>query len=275
MKLSIITINLNNSQGLLRTIESVLVQSYADYEYIIIDGGSVDDSVEIINKYSQKLFYWISESDSGIYEAMNKGIKVARGEYCLFLNSGDWLVDNCLKIIMADNSPHDIIYGNAIYYNIEKSVVNKNQKNIQKTLSFYDFFNGESISHQTAFIRRKLFESYGLYDESLKIVSDWAFFIRTIIFGNVTFIHKDIDIAYIEIGGISSAFDPLHLLERKIVLEKFLPLRIIDDYEELKTLKETLRITNENLRRFQHRFGILDKVISFLKTKLLVLRIDK
>ncbi|MDR2910496.1 MAG: glycosyltransferase [Bacteroidales bacterium] len=94
MKLSIITINLNNVAGLQKTIESVVKQTFTDYEYIVIDGGSTDGSADIIKQHANKITYWVSEPDKGIYNAMNKGIRVAKGEYCLFLNSGDWLINS-------------------------------------------------------------------------------------------------------------------------------------------------------------------------------------
>ena len=86
MKLSVITINFNNRDGLRKTIESVVNQTYKDFEYIVIDGGSTDGSVDVIKEYTDRIDYWVSEPDKGIYNAMNKGIDVAQGEYCLFLN---------------------------------------------------------------------------------------------------------------------------------------------------------------------------------------------
>ena len=94
MKLSIITINLNNCKGLEKTIKSVISQRFTDYEFIVIDGGSDDESLECIKAHRNYIHYWVSEPDKGIYNAMNKGIAQAEGDYCLFLNSGDWLVEN-------------------------------------------------------------------------------------------------------------------------------------------------------------------------------------
>jgi glycosyltransferase involved in cell wall biosynthesis len=98
VKLSIITINKDNARGLEKTIQSVMGQTYNDFEYIVIDGASSDDSVDIIKRYADRMTYWVSEPDTGIYNAMNKGIRKAQGEYCLFLNSGDVLINsNSLK----------------------------------------------------------------------------------------------------------------------------------------------------------------------------------
>ncbi len=89
MKLSIITINKNNAYGLRKTIQSVINQTYSNIEYIIIDGASTDGSIDVIKKFEDKIDWWASEPDTGIYNAMNKGIKIATGDYCQFLNSGD------------------------------------------------------------------------------------------------------------------------------------------------------------------------------------------
>src|SRR5258706_1204581 len=115
MKISIITINLNNKDGLANTIQSVIGQSCDDYEYIVIDGASVDGSVEVINKYRDRIDYWVSEKDSGIYQAMNKGIKASSGDYLWFLNSGDSLVNedvvgDCAERI-AHRPGYDYYYG--------------------------------------------------------------------------------------------------------------------------------------------------------------------
>ena len=128
-KLSIITINYNNAKGLRQTMSSVLEQSFADYEYIVIDGGSSDGSVQIIEEFENQFkssnagsdlnhrlsFQWISESDNGIYNAMNKGIALAKGDYCFFLNSGDYLVSKTvLESVFSENPTEDIIFGNLL-----------------------------------------------------------------------------------------------------------------------------------------------------------------
>src|ERR1700749_5163063 len=110
--LSIITINYNDSEGLGTTINSVKHQNYRPIEFIIIDGGSTDGSKELIEKNISIVDHWVSEKDEGIYHAMNKGIQKAKGEYLLFLNSGDYLNDsNTLAILIADHHNEDIIYG--------------------------------------------------------------------------------------------------------------------------------------------------------------------
>ena len=111
MKLSIITINLNNADGLYRTINSVINQTYKNIEYIIIDGGSSDNSCDVIKKFEEHLTYWISENDNGIYEAMNKGIIKSTGDYIYILNSGDILYsNNTIKNVFVNNSIIDNTY---------------------------------------------------------------------------------------------------------------------------------------------------------------------
>ncbi|MEG1573526.1 MAG: glycosyltransferase family 2 protein, partial [Bacteroidales bacterium] len=115
-KLSIITINLNDAAGIEKTLKSIWEkQSFRDFEHIVIDGGSKDGSVEVIKKYEKNLAYWISEPDKGIYNAMNKGIAKATGEYLLFINGGDWLADDVLAEVFAIPFEEDIVYGDFTY----------------------------------------------------------------------------------------------------------------------------------------------------------------
>lgn len=150
MKLSIITVNRNNTEGLRKTIESVVSQTYTDFEYIIIDGASTDGSVDIIKEYADRITYWVSEPDNGIYNAMNKGILKAKGEYLQFLNSGDWLTNNdVLKYVFDLRRDEDVLYGDEfLFYNINKIV----RKAYPQKLTFYDLFVG-SISHEGSFYK--------------------------------------------------------------------------------------------------------------------------
>lgn len=224
MKLSIITINYNNSIGLERTIRSVISQTFTDYEYIVIDGGSTDGSVDIIKKYADNIDFWVSEPDKGIYNAMNKGTQKAHGEYCNYLNSGDTYSDSdSLLSIFHDSPDTDIITGcheeNGAY-NIGKNGITM--------LSLYKW----SIDHQASFIRRSLCQKYP-YDERYKIVSDWKFFIECLIFNNCTFSFIDKEIIKTELGGISRTQPEIDRQERRTVLEELLPPRILADYDYL------------------------------------------
>jgi glycosyltransferase involved in cell wall biosynthesis len=208
MKLSIITINKDNASGLQKTIETVVSQSFTDFEYIVIDGNSTDGSVDIIKQYADKITYWVSEPDKGIYNAMNKGILKASGEYCQFLNSGDSLVDDdILKKVFDENLQEDIIYGDV--FRLSKNG-DRSLANIPEKWTLITFLN-ETISHSAAFIRRQLFSEISLYDEELNIVSDWVFFVIAIVINNKSYIHLPYCITIFESWGVSSDIDKCYL----------------------------------------------------------------
>jgi len=227
-KLSIITINKNNAEGLRKTIESVINQSSKDFEYIIIDGASTDGSLEIIKEFEAKITYWVSELDKGIYNAMNKGIKAAKGEYCQFLNSGDYLVANTVTgKMLKDVKKCSILYGNML------KIMPKGRILFNKKIpvnSFLTFYNG-SLNHSSSYIKRSLFKKYGYYDENLTIVSDWKFFLITIGLNNEKVVYKNIDVSYFDINGISNANNSIIKNERLQVLKEVLPSNILEDYE--------------------------------------------
>jgi glycosyltransferase involved in cell wall biosynthesis len=261
IKLSIITINLNNADGLRKTIESVVSQTLTDFEYIVIDGASTDGSVEIIKQYADKITYWISEPDKGIYNAMNKGILKATGEYCLFLNSGDWFVQNILSTISTINFTKDIIHGNTIVaYNDGTVSIHKGCP--KNNLTFYDLYT-DTICHQAAFIRRTLFFDYGLYEEQYRIASDWLFFVQAIVFGKASTAYYDINIAYFDAYGICmTEHDPQ---ERSIMLGSLLPNKIIEDYKRMIKQDIIIYKLKLELNRYQHRFYYFDLILSKIK----------
>ena len=229
-KLSIITINLNNAEGLERTICSVITQTYSDLEYIVIDGGSTDSSVDVIKKYANKLSYWVSEPDAGIYNAMNKGIRKAGGEYCQFLNSGDWLVAPDVTERMAKDMPDcAICYGNMITIQNGEKRVHKGFEG--KPITLVNLFRS-TINHSPAYIRRDLFGKYGLYDETLKIASDWKFFLIAVGLNSELVAYHDVNVAIFDMNGISNLNPDLCKKERQIVIRDLISNNIIRDLEE-------------------------------------------
>ncbi len=207
-KLSIITVNLNNAVGLEKTIRSVISQTFSDYEYIIIDGGSTDGSVEVIKKYADKITYWVSEPDKGIYNAMNKGIKVAKGEWLYFLNSGDRLYDDSVleKIFSSNIEKYDFVYGNV------KRIPSNNVYAGEFT---YEKLLNQNIAHQSVFQKKKLFKEIGKYDEKYKIAADYAFNIRAFekLYSHV---YLPIIIAEYDENGLSSTnFDDIFFYDIK------------------------------------------------------------
>ena len=178
MKYSIITVNYNNKDGLRKTVESVIHQTCHDFEYIVIDGGSTDGSVDVIKEYEKDIDYWVSEPDNGIYHAMNKGIAHAHGEYLNFMNSGDCFYDNeRLQAITDHHYQCDMIIGSDYWYNPNTG---KDFSTIlPPRLDMFTFYKG-SLPHQSTFFKHTLFRDY-MYDETLKVVSDWKFYIQKII----------------------------------------------------------------------------------------------
>ena len=370
MKLSIITINYNNAEGLRKTLASVASQTYTDIEHIIVDGGSTDGSVEIIREYDSangsqvggsqtgqtsrtcqtsrtKVCHqirWISETDKGIYNAMNKGIEIALGkrivnsfnrselveddhtsspfasrlspfasspdrlsDYIQILNSGDILAaDDVTERMMAAleenvkqqhqqqntnnhsvmeqhtitanennaSSPNSlsgvpdklrefvgcslasspiqncpaIFYGNMIKVNAQGKVVGKSGYTEYSLRQFYS----STLNHDCAYIRKDLFEEYGLYDEQLKIVSDWKWYLQAIGLGRVKPEYVDIDVTIFDDGGISETNLTLRNAERRKVLEEVLPPAVLWDYDTHAFEMEQMK----RLRRW-HLYGLV------------------
>ncbi len=237
MKLSIITINYNNLAGLQKTMQSVLSQTSTDFEYIVVDGSSADGSYEIIEQISKstdKQINWISEQDNGIYHAMNKGIRMAKGEYVQFVNSGDCLVDEnvtetMLSYLSSLTSNPSILYGNMLKQMPKGLLRDKGFAGRQPTM--LDFYIG-TLNHSPAYIKCSLFDKFGLYDESLKIASDFKWYIQAIIFGGINPEYVDIDVTLFDMNGISTVNTSLDKQERELVLTSFLPEKILKDYKK-------------------------------------------
>lgn len=280
MKISIVTINYNNVEGLKRTLASVAEQTCRDIEHVIVDGGSSDGSVDIIKEYADKVkseelrgksVVWVSEKDNGIYNAMNKGIEIAlgrrvvnsfnrselvedknkglrkaTGSYIQILNSGDILTapDVTEKMIAAlndemsrDKSLNDgvpILYGNMIKdFGNGKIIRDTCGERMYTPESFLYFYNG-TLNHDCAYIRRDLFDKYGLYNEEMKICSDWEWYVRAIVIGEEKPIYTNIDVTIFDMNGISESGGKNKELikkERREYLEKILPASVLHDYD--------------------------------------------
>lgn len=202
MKISIITINWNNATGLEKTIKSVVEQTYKNIEYIVIDGASTDNSVEIIKKYETSLSYWVSEPDNGIYNAMNKGTQKATGDYCLFLNSGDKLIEpNIIKTITDKYQfTKDIISCDLL--SCRDNIINYKSAPENNYISL-DFVTTNPIPHPSTFIRTNLIKKYP-YDETLKIAGDFVFFFDMLVIKRTTYQHINKALSIFYKDGISS-----------------------------------------------------------------------
>ena len=237
MRLSVITINRNNAAGLEKTMQSVVGQTFKDFEYIIVDGASTDGSVEVINKLEPEFgerLKWVSEPDKGIYNAMNKGLRMASGDYIQILNSADCLAaPDVTELMLAalDKADHpSILYGNMIKcFRDGRKLVDKSFAGQEITL--LGMFTG-TLNHDPTYIRRDLFEKYGYYDENLKIVSDWKWYLQAIILGDEKPKYVDLNVTLFDMTGISETNKELDQTERKQVLSQLFPESVLKDYEQ-------------------------------------------
>lgn len=237
MKLSIITINRNNAFGLEKTLQSVNTQAYRDFEHIVIDGASTDGSVDIIKRLTDDSIrrVWVSEPDTGIYNAMNKGIRMATGDYIQILNSGDMLAADDVEermsaFLSSQASPQpSIFYGNMVKCFPDGRRM-RDRCFAGQDITFLGMFTG-TLNHNPAWIRRDLFEKYGYYDESLKIVSDWKWYMQAIILGEEKPVYVDMDVTLFDMTGISETNKVLDKKEREKVLAELFPQTILADYE--------------------------------------------
>ena len=237
MKLSIITINRNNAAGLRDTMQSVVSQTSRDFEYIVVDGASTDGSVEVIKELAPLFgdgLKWLSEPDNGIFSAMNKGIRMAEGTYCLFLNSGDSLYNSQVvdEFVQFDCN-EDIVSGQE--YIPQMNLVCPPPQPEKLT---YDYFVDDVLRHQSTFIKRELLIKLGGYSEEYKIVSDWEFWMKALVQYNATYKVFPRIVANYDVEGISNQqkFINLKLAEEKDALQKILP-RVYPNSVELRELR--------------------------------------
>ncbi|MCR4665649.1 MAG: glycosyltransferase [Paludibacteraceae bacterium] len=261
MKLSIITINYNNVEGLRKTLASVGSQTYGDIEHIVVDAASTDGSVDVIKEYEQELqskqspirLLWISEPDKGIYSGMNKGICRATGDYCQFLNSGDTLASADVTAKMAaeweKDKTTDVLYGDMLKTGTKSRHVDRSNR--VETVTLNMFYRG-CLNHSPAYIRRSLFEDYGLYDETLKICSDWKFYMQSIVLGKATTRHADIVVTHFDMNGISETRKDILNDERNRLLKELVPNGILADYD-----KYHFAMSEYNRLRRHHLWGLV------------------
>ncbi len=244
MKYSIITVNYNNKEGLRKTIESVIHQTYRDFEYIVIDGGSTDGSAEVLKEYDKEIDYWISEPDKGIYNAMNKGIAQAHGDYLNFMNSGDCFYT---ETVLQQVEPHlceaSIIVGHDYHYDANSGLGFSSIHPIRfSMLTLYL----QALPHQSTFYNRKLFNKTP-YDETLRMVADHKFNIQKLCIENqsISFIEEIVCLR--EPNGISDRQQDISHKESRMVLSQILPSGTIKDYNTLSYLgKHTVfKLMNE------------------------------
>lgn len=265
-KLSIVTINRNNAAGLEKTMRSVADQTFKEYEYIVVDGSSSDGSVEVINKLESEFAHlkWVSEPDTGIYDAMNKGIRMASGDYIQILNSADCLaapdVTERMLAALEKAAYPTILYGNMVkcfpdgHFVIDKGFAGEE-------ITMLGMYSG-TLNHDPAYIRRDLFEKYGYYDETLKIVSDWKWYLQAIILGGEKPQYVDMDVTWFDMTGISENANSKAVIreERGKVLEELVPSVYLRDYQQYAE--------DIYLMRRIHRHRWADKLVWFVERSL-------
>lgn len=264
MKLSIVTINYNNAEGLRKTLVSVASQTYRSIEHIVIDGGSTDGSVDIIREYAESrasliahctsnIVKWLSEADNGIYNAMNKGLRKATGSYVQILNSGDILaapdvVERMMFAIDKAEYP-ELLYGNMIKKDYTTGKIIGKSGMVEYSLRNY--YTG-TLNHDCCYFRRDMFDTYGLYDENLKIVSDWKWFLQAIGLGKVKPVYVDIDVTIFDMSGVSERNLELRNKERRQILEELLPPAVLADYDA-----HAFEIQQVDRLRRRHLYGLV------------------
>lgn len=267
-KVSIITINLNNCKGLQRTIQSVLSQTSQEYEYIIIDGNSSDGSKDIIYKLKADNIVAISESDKGLFNAMNKGVKLSHGEYVLFLNSGDLLADkDVIKDINKFTNSADLISGDTLCV---LDGVFSHKWIAPENITINTFYSG-SLCHQSTFIRREILIKRP-YIETNFFCSDRIHFLQTLFYDNISYCPFHRNISIFDCSGISSSIENKMKKEFELRenLEKILPKTILNDYDNFignRTEMEAWAYSHRN-SKIVHFFSFLFKYISKIEKKI-------
>lgn len=257
--ISIITINFNNAFALEKTISSVVNQTFDNYEYIVIDGASTDNSLDIVEKYQKQISYWISEKDTGIYNAMNKGISAAKGDYLLFLNSGDVLTSNntLLEFINNPGFQGDIVYGDYTFIDGEKIYPDN--------LSPY-YFMKSSLPHQSTFFNKNVFEIMRNFDETYEICADRAFYLKCFLSNQFKWKHIRYPVTLFDLTGISN--NPKYLEKKQIEDERLWKENFgiyCNDYKYLLELEQKLKDTKKQtikgiLKRIQNKIENIWKI---------------
>ena len=208
MKVSIITVCFNSSATIRDTIESVLAQDYHDIEYIIVDGGSKDSTMYIVNEYRDQIATIVSEPDKGIYDAMNKGIRLATGDVVGILNSDDFYESTDVLTAVAgkfiQEPDADLIFGDLVFVN---------PTNLTKITRFYSLHGysawklrfGWMPPHPATFIRKAVYDKYGLYKMDFKIAADYELFVRLLLVNNLRFLKMDKILVRMRSGGASTS----------------------------------------------------------------------
>ena len=252
MKISLITVTYNSSKTLKTTLESILNQLHTDYEYIVVDGASKDNTVALLKEYEPKFknnIKWISEPDKGLYDAMNKGIRMATGDVIGILNSDDFFTSNDILRQVSEalekNKNLDAVYGDIHFVNpdnLEKCIRYYSSKVFKRGLMRLGFMP----AHPSFYMRKACFEKYGLYKTDYKIAADFEYLLRVIFKHKIRTQYIPVDMVTMRTGGASTSGLKSHMKIMK---------------EHLKAFRENEIYTNAFLLslRFFYKIGELVK----------------
>ena len=255
-KISVITVVLNGELQIEKAIKSVVEQTHDNVEYIIIDGGSTDSTISIINRYKNSISTFISENDHGIYDAMNKGARLATGELLYFLGYDDYLFDKQVLSKIATEylqRPMDLIYGNVVFYNSFHHRHEVSRKNI----SLFKMRFGLRPPHQGAFMRRKVLFENNLFDLNYKICSDFDLFLKVIKNKKYTFNYINLSIASYGVTGQSSNNENVLVRESGDIIKRQLGLISYFLYRSFTILMKCCKL----LARKSHLIKIYYRII--------------
>lgn len=270
-KLSIITV-CYNEPNLEKTCESIINQTWQNFEWIVIDGGSNETTQKIWDKYKYRIDKFISEPDNGIYNASNKGLKLASGEYVIFMNAGDVFFDKDVLSFynfFSDNNKADVYYGETEFLYGRKVVshdyISRSPHNMTKS-----FFISSNICTQSVFIKKSLFEEQGMFNEDYKIVSDYDRWIKFIDAGS-SFMYMPIIVSSFDMNGLSNnlKYNTLLASERNKVLKMYYTDEEINKAK--KNYKANYTIL-ENIFSIKNNQNKTHKVITILGSRIKIRR---
>ncbi|GHT75655.1 hypothetical protein AGMMS50262_11610 [Bacteroidia bacterium] len=251
--ISIITVTYNAQDFLEQTMQSVFAQTYSNIEYLIIDGCSQDNTVSIIKKQESKLSYWVSEKDLGVYDAMNKGIRLCKGELIGMINASDYYAPNAVELVVNEylsNNSDGIFHGNINMLNADGSFFKLKKPDTDLS----ELYKGISLFHPTFFVSKSIYEKQGLYDIRYKIAADFDFALRCYLAG-VHFYYIDNVISNFRLGGLSSNRNNDGMAESRDIL-----IKNGFDNETVQSMVKLWKKLDLKNRKYNIAYNILGKI---------------
>jgi glycosyltransferase involved in cell wall biosynthesis len=257
---SVITAVMNRTDTIEKCLQSVLDQTYTNIEYIVIDGGSTDGTFEIIGKYCDSIDYAVSEPDTGIYNAFNKGISLATGDYIIFLNSDDWYTSDAITALVthAVTSNAEVTHANACTILDDGKVWDVLNGWLHDGL----YTRGMPVRHETMLTKKEIYEKYGYYDENFPILADYAYLI-TLYSDNCTIAHVDKVLLYFRMSGVSYQDKQERTRERERLYGNLFPFL---EKADLQRLAENPNMPPMLRAHFMGKYFVQDGARTFVRS---------